>query len=284
MGTKNDYAKRINKVIEYIHNNIQEDMNLKKLAEISHFSNYHFHRIFKGLNHETLAAYISRARVEKAAYLLRYTQLPVEEIAYNVGFEFPSSLSKAFKQFYNLSPIAYRKNREYSIIKRRKKKLGIFRDLVSPRLVKLENKTVIYIQQIGIYNVLKHPEIWERLQIYAQKRGIQPDEVEYIGNYHDDISVTETHKLRWDICLSVNKPINVEDEIGIKTIPGGKYAVFLYEGPFNSRSVIYDAIFTNWLPNSGYEVRDLPIYEKYLSHPSETVSDKLKTEVYLPLK
>jgi AraC family transcriptional regulator len=281
--TKDNYVMRINTIVEYINNHLDEDMDLKKLAEMSHFSIYHFHRIFRGFTHETLAAYITRNRVERAAYMLRYTNLSIEAIAYNVGFEFHSSLSRAFKQFYNISPAAYRNNRDYSIIERVKKEPEVNTNLIYPRLVKLECKNVIYIHLIGAYNVLNHPKIWEQLQAYAKEQNIYPNEVEYIGIYHDDISVTETDKLRSDICLSINKPVKACGKIGVKTIPRGKYAVFLYEGPFNSMSAIYDAIFANWLPNSGYEVRDLPLYEKYLTDPSKTGIDKLKTEVYLPI-
>jgi AraC family transcriptional regulator len=175
-------------------------------------------------------------------------------------------------------------NREYSIIERLKAEPEVNLDLIPPQLIKMKSKKVIYTHLIGAYNVLNYPEIWERLLSFANKQQIHSDEVEYIGVYHDDITVTESDKLRSDICLSINKPVKPQGEIGVKEIPGGKYAVFLYEGPFNSASMIYDAIFANWLPNSGYEIRDLPIYEKYLTDPLETGTGKLKTEVYLPLK
>lgn len=109
---EDDYAMRLNSVTKYIDEHLGEDLDLKKLSRMSNFSNYHFHRIFKEYYHETLAAYISRNRVEKAAYLLRYSNNSVKEITYIVGFEFPSSLSKAFKQFYNITPSEYRKNNE----------------------------------------------------------------------------------------------------------------------------------------------------------------------------
>jgi AraC family transcriptional regulator len=280
--TKINYAKRMNVIIEYIQAHLNEEMDLKKLADMSNFSIYHFHRIFKRIQQETLAAYITRNRIERAAYLLRYTRLPIGAIAFNVGFEFPSSLSKSFKQSYNLSPAAYRLNTSYSIIKRIKKQLDA--ETISPRMVTLKSKNVIYIRLVGPYNILKHPEIWHRLKHFAKEQNLLSDKIEYIGIYHDDISVTEADKLRSDICLSIHKPIQAQEEIGVKQIQGGKYAVFLYEGPFNNAHAIYDQIFNEWLPGSGYELRELPLFEKYFNDPVNTKHGSIKTEIYLPVK
>jgi AraC family transcriptional regulator len=281
-STKADYVKRINVIEEYISSHLDEVMDLEKLAEMSNFSVFHFHRIFKGIHHETLAVYITRCRVERAAYLLRYTNLPIEAIAFNVGFEFPSSLSKAFKQFYNISPAAYRNDRDYLIIKR--KKMNLIPDIPQPKLVMLENKDIIYFRLTGDYNILDYPEIWANLRDFAVTQNVWDDNSESIAIYHDDISVTEAKKLRSDICVSVNKPITAQGEIGVKQIQGGKYAVFLYDGPFTHKSFIYDAIFVQWLPNSGYKIRDLPLFEKYLNNPIKNYTGSIKTEAYLPIQ
>ncbi len=106
--TQHIYAERVNRVIEYINTNLHEKLEVKHLAEISHFSPYHFHRIVRAFLGESIGAYISRSRVETAAKLIRYSQLTIEEIAYNVGFETPSSFSKAFKKHFDVSPTYYR--------------------------------------------------------------------------------------------------------------------------------------------------------------------------------
>jgi AraC family transcriptional regulator len=279
--TEADYVKRVNVIVEYISDHLGEEMDLKRLAEMSNFSIFHFHRVFKGIHLETLAAYITRSRVERAAYLLRYTNLSVETIAFNVGFEFPSSLSKSFKQFYNISPTTYRTNRDYMIIKRNPNPIE---NQITPKFVTLETKSVIYIRVFGEYNVLEYPDIWHQLRVFAKEQNILRDKNEHIAIYHDDICVTESSKLRLDICMSIDTQIQPWKEIGMKQIIGGKYVVFSYKGPFSRKSDIYDIIFTEWLPKSGYEVRNLPVFEKYLNDPIETDPDKLQTEVYIPIQ
>lgn len=46
-STKEEYLRRVNLVIEYINDHLGEDINLNKLAEMSGFSSYHFHRIMR---------------------------------------------------------------------------------------------------------------------------------------------------------------------------------------------------------------------------------------------
>lgn len=91
---------------------LDEDIDLRVLAELSAFPRtFPPHRV--ALAGEPLGESSSRTRIETAARLLRYTDVPVAEIAYRVGYDTPSSLSKAFRRFFGISPKAYRitKNR-----------------------------------------------------------------------------------------------------------------------------------------------------------------------------
>lgn len=83
--TKTEYQQRINVLVEYINSHLGEDIDLNKLAEISGFSRWHFHRIFAEFLGEPVGTFIVRMRVETAARLLRYTEIPVKEIAYKVN-------------------------------------------------------------------------------------------------------------------------------------------------------------------------------------------------------
>ena len=52
--TYNDYVQRINKVVAYINNHLDETLDLKKLANEVALSDFHFHRIFKALKGEAI--------------------------------------------------------------------------------------------------------------------------------------------------------------------------------------------------------------------------------------
>ncbi len=282
-STRDEYVKRINRVMEYINNHLDESMNLEKLSEISHFSPFHFHRIFKAFQQETLAAYITRIRVETAARLLRYSETPIEAIAYHVGYEVPSSLSKAFKQFYNLSPAAYRADKNHTIIMK-STTVNIPLNLKAPKIRELETKNAIYIRLTGKYADLDFAGTWGRLWNFVKEQRLFSAGIEHIGIYHDDPNITESEKLRSDVCLVIHKPAQPKGEIGVKEIAGGQYAVFLYQGPYSNLGLVYDTIFSQWLPESGCELRNVPMFEKYGNNPDSTEPEKLKTEIYIPIQ
>lgn len=280
--TKEEYQRRINIVVEYINNNLDGKLDLNKLAELSMLSPYHFHRIVKAFLGEPVGSYITRIRVESAARLLRYSDLPVETIAFNVGYEMTSSLSKAFKQFYDISPSEYRIHKEYYIIKPTSIRPEL--NLKAPKIIELEPKQAIYIRLTGDYSENDYGGTWERLWGFVKTEKLFSAGIEHICVYHDDPKVTESDKLRTEVCLVVKKPATVKGEIGVKTIAGGKYAVFLYQGSYADLGSVYDTIYSHWLPNMGCEVRDAPLFEKYLNNPNRTEPEKLKTEIYIPIK
>ena len=281
-STREEYLKRVNVVVDYINNHLDEELDLQKLAEMSNLSTYHFHRIMKAFLGETLGAYIIRVRLETAVRLLRYTDLPVEQIAYSVGYEMPSSLSKSFKQFYDITPLEYRNNKNFVIMK--PVQLNPDLKLKSPKVIDIETKTAIYIRLTGAYSELDFCGAWGKLWAYVKENKLFSAGIEHISIYHDDPKVTNSEKLRTDVCLVLPKPAEPKGEIGVKEIAGGKYAVFLYQGPYTNLGIVYDTIFAQWLPDSGYELRNAPLYEKYINDPSRTEEAKLKTEIYIPLQ
>ena len=284
-STKEDYIRRINRVVEYINSHLDEDMDLKKLSEISNFSEFHFHRIFKAFRHETISAYVIRTRVETAALLLSYSDLPIETIACNVGYAIPSSFSKSFRQFYGISPTQYRNsNQKENFVVKRQETQKTALTLKAPKLVEIESKTVIYTRLTGAYNELDFFGTYAKLWDFVKAHKLFSAGIEHLGIYYDNPHVTESSKLRSDICLAIRKPVQPHGEIAVQEIQGGKYAVFSYQGSYNNLGVVYDTIFAEWLPVSGYELQNLPMFEKYCNDASKIETAKLKTEIYLPIQ
>lgn len=274
--------QRVNKVVEYINDHLESSLDIKTLADISCFSIFHFHKIMRAFLKEPLYGYISRIRLETAARHLRYSQLSVQEIAYKTGYEVPSSLSKAFKQTFGISPIEYRNNIEFSI--RRKPLINEDLKLSKPVIKELPNRKVIYTRLCGNYSTNDYDSAWSQLWNYVKVNKLFSAGIENIGISYDDPKVTEGGKCRYEACLVIHKEPVPSCNIGVKTLEGGSFAVFLYQGPYHQLSVVYDTIFSKWLLQSGYELRETPIMEKYLNNPNRTIASKLKTEIYIPIK
>lgn len=280
--THQEYQKQINIIVNHINNHLNEEMKLSVLAEISNLSPFHFHRITRAFLREPIGAYITRLRVEKGADLLRFTTLSVQDIAYNVGYEVPSSFSKAFRLWFNISPIEFRNNKKITIMK--EEKINQDLNLKSPKIVQLPEKTAIYIGMTGDYQSLNYEDAWKKLWGQVKEQKLFSAGIEHIGLSHDNPHVTEADKLRYDACLVIHKPAKPVGEIGVKQIAGGKFACFLYQGSYKKLDEVYDYIYYNWLINSGMELRNAPVFEKYISNPNQVEESKLKTEIYVPVQ
>src|SRR5436305_15102724 len=93
----------------YIEEHINETLELDVLAKIARISPYYFHRLFRVYINETVADYVKRLRLQRAAGALQYSNSPITEIALNIGYETPSSFTKVFNQVMGQSPRLYRK-------------------------------------------------------------------------------------------------------------------------------------------------------------------------------
>lgn len=282
ISTIEEYQKQINIIVEYINNHLDQAVDLTKLAEISHFSPYHFHRITRAFMGEPIGTYIVRVRLETAARLIRYTDMSVAEIAYRVGYDVPASLSKAFKQQYGISPSEYRTNKDFTIMKAEKKDMQL--KIKAPKIVEIEAKQAIYIKLTGKYGSLDFSGSWQRLWQFVKEHKLFTAGMEHIAIYHDDPKVTESDKLRTDICLVVKKDVKPQGDIGVKEIKAGKFAMFHYQGAYSNLDAVYDMIYGKLLLENGLRLRDYPCFEKYLNHPDRTEPEKLKTEIYIPVE
>ena len=157
-------------------------------------------------------------------------------------------------------------------------------NLKAPKMVDLADQNLIYIRHTGDYSSLDFCGAWTKLWGCVKSQKLFTAGIEHICIYHDDPKVTEPDKLRTDICLVIHKPAQAEGEIGVKTMPGGKYAVFLYQGSYDNLGSVYDTIFGYWLPESGAQLRNVACFEKYLNNPDKTEPAKLKTEIYVPVQ
>ena len=280
-NTRNDYVQRINRVAEYINNHLDEAIDVRKLAEIAHLSDFHFCRIFKAIKDESPIAFIARLRIETAAQLLRYSSLLVEEIAFNVGYESPASLSKAFKNQYGITPTEYRTNKNIYIMK--KEIINPDLALRAPKIVELEPKNLIYVSLKGAYGSLNYEWAYQQLWTVIKEQKLFTKGIESICISHDDPKITEADLQRTDVCLSIHKPAQPSGEVSCKQLAGGKYAVLFYQGSYSNLGAVCDEAM-RWVVSSEYELRDEPIFEKYLNDRRRTPEEKLKTEVYIPIK
>src|SRR5262245_16795202 len=105
-----NYQERFSRVIAYIYDHLDEELDLYKLAEVACLSPYHWHRIYHAVHRETLAETVKRLRLHRAAGYLAHTAMAVKEIAERSGYPNVQSFTRIFSSVYGLPPAQYRKH------------------------------------------------------------------------------------------------------------------------------------------------------------------------------
>ncbi len=105
---ENDYVRRVNLAIDHIVGHLDQPLRLEAMAQIAHFSPFHFHRVFRSLVGEPLQQFVRRLRLERSLKLILYEpQRSLTDVALDCGFASASDFSRALKQRYGVPPSAF---------------------------------------------------------------------------------------------------------------------------------------------------------------------------------
>jgi AraC-like DNA-binding protein len=108
---RQDYVVRLNSVFDYIDGHLTENLTLKKMAEVAHYSKFHFERIFKVFTSMSFYQFLKMKRVFYAESLLLNPKLAVIDVALSSGFGSVSAFNRAFKEIKHCTPSEFRKTR-----------------------------------------------------------------------------------------------------------------------------------------------------------------------------
>uniref|UniRef100_UPI004027EC38 AraC family transcriptional regulator n=1 Tax=Eubacterium sp. TaxID=142586 RepID=UPI004027EC38 len=100
--------QKLKDVLSYIRKNIDKNITLEELAQVSGMSPRYFCRVFKSMTGRTPIEYVNYYRIETASQMLITTGESVTDIALNCGFNDMSYFSKMFKKLKGISPSKFR--------------------------------------------------------------------------------------------------------------------------------------------------------------------------------
>ena len=95
--------------LELIRTRLSEDISLDELAAEARLSPFHFARMFKQSLGVPPRVYLTRLRMERACELLERTDLPITEIAHEVGYSSNQVLARIFTKHQRMTPTDYRR-------------------------------------------------------------------------------------------------------------------------------------------------------------------------------
>ncbi|NLR96253.1 AraC family transcriptional regulator [Rhizobium sp. P38BS-XIX] len=274
------YETRLRRVSAYIHEHLDDDLDMEKLAEIACMSSYHWHRIYRAIYGETAAATVKRLRLHRAAGDLVNTCLSVNDIARRSGYPNLQSFNRIFKSVYGMPPARYRNEGSHTIFEPGTQ--GRITLLFDVTLRTISPMLLVGVAHRGSY--MQIGQAFETLFGTIFARGLAVPDMRMIGIYLDDPDVVEADKLRSYACVTAGEGTSVDAPLERRSLDGGEYAVLRHKGPYANMHKAYQWLYAEWLPASGRQLRDTVMFEDYINNPRDVPPTELLTDIYMPLQ
>jgi AraC family transcriptional regulator len=273
-------------LLVYIQANLDQDLGLATLGRRANLSPAHVQRVFKAAIGETPKAYVTRLRVERAAFCLLAHESPVSEIAASCGFPRPETFIRAFRRRFGRSPREYRVSGRADAAdwnrKPRAALTGPRFELSKTRIIDIRPTHVAFRRHVGPYEDV--PEsLFDELERWAARRRLRGPRI-WAGIGHDAPVATPAGKLRFDAALVVPGPFEPSASVGYQLVAGGPHAVTTHAGPYDTLGVAYAKIFPRLATFTDYDLVGLPALEIYHAARINVRFALNHTDICLPMR
>lgn len=286
------YLDRMQRTLDHIDQNLDGDLDLDAVSRIAAFSKFHFHRQFVAVFGMTVHRYIQLARMKRASYQLLYRDAEsITDIAMGAGYEAPEAFSRAFRQRFGQSPSAFRSSPDWrpwlsalETFNNARNKL-MNRTFTHDRVVIREVPTT----PLAIFEHRGDPATLgasiQRFIAWRKAAGLSPKTNPTFNIWHSERHPASPTDYAVDLCVGTDKPFQSHGEqIKAGHIPGGRCAVLRVVGHTEDLEPAATFLYREWLPASGEEARDFPIYCQRLSFFPDVPEQEAVAELFLPIK
>lgn len=264
---------KLNDVIKYIENNLTNSIDTKKICQILCVNEYTAYRIFNFIIGISLTEYIRNRRLSMAGLELIHSDIKIIDLAIKYGYDSPISFSRAFKKFHGINPSEVKQNAKY---------LKNFPPLTFSINVPSNMELDFRIQkesELNFYSISKKfdlpnikimaPIFWKETESHEKQKEIFKDITFGIIEYDELFPHPKTATYH----IASKKKFDGSSKF---TIPASTWAIFNVaniSGEAMSDLSFY--VYKNWIPYSGYNIRNIPELEVY---------DKDHTQWWLPIE
>ena len=302
MKNTSNITERINKVVRYIEQAIDRDLPLDELAALACFSPFHFQRVFKEVMGETPKQFIKRLRLEEAARIIALNPgQKILEVAIKTGYQSLEAFSRAFKDYYAISPDNLRKCSEIEYIKivqgpycqngnGDEMKLEISSSIRNPVFENLKVDIVkrAPLQCVYLKTTLDSPHLisgsFKRIKQWSQVRGLVTEDAKLFGVVVDFPVFTPLDKCRFLVCAEVDEPAVTVGLVSYLEISSARYAEFEIEGGIAEIFKAASFVVHSWLPDNGYKIKLEPVILVPQRDAAVTPFSGNLYRVYLPVE
>lgn len=286
------YHARMQRVLDHIDRHLDGDLDLEAMSSVAAFSKFHFHRQFKATFGLSLHRYVQLARMRQASKRLADGQGPsVTDIALDAGYETPDAFARAFRQRFAQSPSRFRKSPDWEPWLAAFGPLNTARSRIMQPTFTPDQVTLREVAPTRVA-MFEHRGDPETLDVTIQKfiawrkaAGMSPRTNPTFNVWYSERRPADPADYRMDLCVGVGSDQSIESADGTVRageIPGGRCAVLRVTGDTHNleRAALY--LYRDWLPTSGEEMRDFPLYcQRFiLDGPEQGAA----AELFLPLR
>mgnify|MGYP003016152245 CR=1 FL=1 len=279
-----EWIERLNSVINYIEEHLEDEINYEQLAKIACCSTYHFQRMFSYMANVPLAEYIRRRRMTMAAVDLQNSNEKVIDIAFKYGYNSPTAFNRAFKNIHGITPSeAKTKGALIKAFPLISFKITIKEDVeMNYKIEKKDSFKIIGVAQPLYKEIEKNfkivPQMWQKVATNGTVEKLVSMMNTELKGILGVSACNEEDEWRYYIGVASDKPIDEGFEEYI--VPELTWAIFYGEGSMpHSIQELEKRIVAEWLPTSGYEYANGPDIELYLSPDPQNA----KFEVWIPV-
>lgn len=274
------YQTRLNRVIDHIYEHLEDDICFDDLAEVACLSPWHWHRVYTAMRGETITETIRRLRLSRAAEWLANSDLALVAIARRAGYGSADAFGRAFKEAYGKSPADYRETGSHAAFK-----AALLTEDAAGFPISMETLAPIRCASIahaGSYMQIDHA-MGRLFTAFTAQDAMAPDQ-RMMAVFYDDPDLVPVENLRSRACSPVADGVVLAPPIEEAILRGGLYARLRYQGPYADMKGAYRWLLGVWLPQSGREPDDAPMFEAYLNSPQQVPPNQLITDIHLPLR
>ena len=275
-----DWVRTINDAIEYMEENLTEDITLADISKAVNLSAFHFQRAFTLLTGMSPAEYLRKRRLSQAASELVKGDGKVIDIALKFGFNSPESFTKAFTRFHGVSPAQAKKGEPIQFMSRYTVQITIKGgSIMEYKIEKWEEMDLLVHAKLFYAETSETeiPKFWDEYYSNEEYRKIPG----YLGVCAQAKSGSDEFK--YGIGCKASDVDGVPEGFEVIHIPEYDWAVFKCVGPSpNAIQDMWERIYKEWLPVSEYElIPDVDI-ENYL--PGDPSAADYVSEICIPVK
>ncbi|MCJ8313549.1 MAG: GyrI-like domain-containing protein [Saccharospirillaceae bacterium] len=155
-------------------------------------------------------------------------------------------------------------------------------------IIDFKQTDIAVLEHRGAPSMLMHSV--QKFISWRKKHHLPPSKSRTFGLIYDDPSSVSAEEFRFDVCAELFKNLDVSNDkseltthIKQKTIPAGKCARIKYFGSTDDIEKVVLYLYDQWLPKSGENLRDFPVYFQYIKMMPQVGEFEQETDVFLPL-